>query len=62
MPGTYELRDGICEKCGVEMELIPKEGGGLTHKCPQCGGDVGQLKQSGIVVPPGMAEAEHEPQ
>ena len=46
--GSYELRDGTCEKCGVKFEIID---GKLV--CPVCGGDIGRLKQTGVLKPRG---------
>ena len=48
--GTYELRDSTCEKCLVKFDVI-KEGGKIILRCPVCGGDVGRLKQTGILKP-----------
>ena len=42
--GFYELRDSICEKCGVKFERVD---GKLL--CPKCGGNVGRLKQTGVL-------------
>lgn len=58
--GFYELRDSTCEKCLVKFERIePKtEGEKVILRCPICGGNVGQLKQTGVLKP---KEANVEP-
>ena len=46
--GTYELRDSTCEKCGVKFERTEKEGKVILF-CPVCGGNIGRLKQKGVL-------------
>ena len=51
--GFYELRDSTCEKCLVKFERIEpkKEGEKVILFCPKCGGNVGRLKQTGVLKP-----------
>lgn len=51
--GFYELRDSTCEKCEVKMTRIEpqNEGEKATFICPSCGGNVGRLKQRGVLLP-----------
>lgn len=57
--GSYELRDSTCEKCLVKFEHVEKEGEKVKLRCPVCGGDVGRLKQTGVLKP---KEANVEPE
>lgn len=36
--GYTEIRNGICEKCHVDMDVIDD-----VYHCPQCGGSKGEL-------------------
>ena len=49
--GSYELRDGTCEKCLVKLEHVEKEGEKVILRCPVCGGNTGRLKQTGVLKP-----------
>jgi len=57
--GTYELRDSTCEKCLVKLEHMEEEGEKVILRCPICGGNVGRLKQTGVLKP---KEANVEPE
>jgi len=70
--GTYEQRDSTCEKCGVRFKrrhsrlvffllthLVPFKKFVNKLYCPVCGGNVGRLKQRGVLKP---KEANVEPQ
>lgn len=69
--GFYELRDSTCEKCGVRFKrehsrlvffllthLFKKRVNKLY--CPICGGNVGRLKQTGVLKPKEKKEVEYD--
>ncbi|MBA7632053.1 hypothetical protein ES703_39595 [subsurface metagenome] len=46
--GFYELRDSTCKKCLVKFDRR-EENGKVILVCPKCGGNIGRLKQKGVL-------------